>query len=444
MPSAGTLDKLIEESFTSAFNHHAAGRLEEAEEDYRVTLAMQEHHAPAQHYLGVLLHQCGRHEEGLALMYEAARTAPADAGWCNDLGNVLFACGHFDQASLAYGQAITLRPDDAQLWTNLAATRRAQNQHQAAIDACEQALLRDPHYLVALHQLADIYLQLGDTMQSSRYQCMAYVLPPHEGKSRELLATCCYFLGRIDEAAEICRQWLLEEPGHPIASHMHAAYAGLPRQTVPRDYIVRRFDDYADHFDSKLLAQLDYRGPQVLAQVLQGCLPGLSGLDVLDAGCGTGLCAAVLAPYARRLEGIDLSPNMLRHAARHPHYSTLAQAEVVEWMVAHPAHYDLVAACDVLIYCGQLVDFFEALRTTLRRAGHVIFTVELADADQQTSYTLHASGRFRHQRSYVEKCLSAAGLQVVLMREDSLRVEMQQAVPGLVVLARAADTEEPG
>ncbi|RAM63182.1 methyltransferase [Herbaspirillum rubrisubalbicans] len=443
MPS-NALREIVEESFSEAFTHHVAGRLDQAEEHYRVALDLDERHGPSQHYLGILLHQQGQHEAALALMHQASQSRPANADWCNDLGNVLFACQQFEQAVQAYEQALVLRPEDAQLWTNLGAARRAQGQADAAIAACQRALALTPQYLPALQQLAELYAQQGHTMLSSRYQCMAYVLPPHEGKSRELLATCCYFLGRIDEAAEICRQWLLEEPGHPIASHMHAAYAGLPRQTVPRDYIVRRFDDYADHFDSKLLAQLDYRGPQVLAQVLQGCLPGLSGLDVLDAGCGTGLCAAVLAPYARRLEGIDLSPNMLRHAARHPHYSTLAQAEVVEWMVAHPAHYDLVAACDVLIYCGQLVDFFEALRTTLRRGAHVIFTVELADADQQASYTLHASGRFRHQRSYVEKCLSAAGLQVVLMREDSLRVEMQQAVPGLVVLARAAGTEEPG
>ena len=28
-------------------------------------------------------------------------------------------------------------------------------------------------------------------------------------------------------------------------------------------------------------------------------------LDVLDAGCGTGLCGPLLAPYARRLVGVD-------------------------------------------------------------------------------------------------------------------------------------------
>lgn len=436
MTSNGALEDLIEESFTSAFSHHAAGSLDAAEEDYRLILAMEEHHAPAQHYLGVLLHQRGRHEEGLALIHEAARTVPPDADWCNDLGNILFGCGRFDEAVPAYEQALALRPADAQLWTNLAAARRAQGQTDAAVAACEQALLCDPHCLAALHQLAELYAQLGDRMQSSRYQCMAFVLPPHEGKSRELLAISFYFLGRVAEAAEVCRRWLQEEPGHPIASHMHAAYAGLPSHTVPRDYIVRRFDDYADHFDSNLVTHLDYRGPQVLSAVLQASLPANAGMTVLDAGCGTGLCAPVLAPYALSLEGVDLSSNMLRHAAQHGRYSTLAQADVVEWMTAHPSRYALIAACDVLIYCGQLASFFTAARLALQEGGHLVFTVELAGSERTDSYYLHASGRFRHQRAYIEDCLHTAGMQVVMLREESLRVEMQQAVPGLVVLAR--------
>ena len=42
---------------------------------------------------------------------------------------------------------------------------------------------------------------------------------------------------------------------------------------------------------------------------------GASGsLDVLDAGCGTGLCGPLVAPYKRRLVGVDLSERMLDRA----------------------------------------------------------------------------------------------------------------------------------
>ena len=37
--------------------------------------------------------------------------------------------------------------------------------------------------------------------------------------------------------------------------------------------------------------------------------------DVLDAGCGTGLCGPGLRGRAGRLVGVDLSPEMLKRAA---------------------------------------------------------------------------------------------------------------------------------
>ena len=37
-------------------------------------------------------------------------------------------------------------------------------------------------------------------------------------------------------------------------------------------------------------------------------------LEIVDAGCGTGLLAPHLRPYARRLVGVDLSPKMLEKA----------------------------------------------------------------------------------------------------------------------------------
>ena len=48
-------------------------------------------------------------------------------------------------------------------------------------------------------------------------------------------------------------------------------------------------------------------------------------LDVLDAGCGTGLCGPLVAPYARRLAGVDLSEGMLAHAKEKNVYDELIE-----------------------------------------------------------------------------------------------------------------------
>ena len=54
-----------------------------------------------------------------------------------------------------------------------------------------------------------------------------------------------------------------------------------------------------------------------------------SALDILDAGCGTGLCAPLLKPYARVLAGIDLSGGMLVRARARGIYDELIEGESV-------------------------------------------------------------------------------------------------------------------
>ena len=51
----------------------------------------------------------------------------------------------------------------------------------------------------------------------------------------------------------------------------------------------------------------------------------LEALEVLDAGCGTGLAAPLLGPYARRLVGVDLSGAMLEQARALPQYDELVE-----------------------------------------------------------------------------------------------------------------------
>lgn len=51
------------------------------------------------------------------------------------------------------------------------------------------------------------------------------------------------------------------------------------------------------------------------ARVVSGLLPALAGLDVLDAGCGTGRRLDRDAPDARLAVGADLVPEMLRSGA---------------------------------------------------------------------------------------------------------------------------------
>ena len=94
-----------------------------------------------------------------------------------------------------------------------------------------------------------------------------------------------------------------------------AVKAGVaPPEQLPPGSVSRLFDRYAEGFNAHLRDRLQYRVPDQIAQrVVQ---LGISRPDVLDIGCGTGLCGEALLRIAKTLHGVDASPEMIARAAR--------------------------------------------------------------------------------------------------------------------------------
>ena len=164
-----------------------------------------------------------------------------------------------------------------------------------------------------------------------------------------------YRLNRIDEALEFYHRWQSACPHDPVPQHMLAAMGGAERPARASDgYVRATFDDFAESFDQNL-GDLKYAAPQLLyAAVASSMAPGAAELQVLDLGCGTGLCGPLLRPIARHLVGVDLSPKMLAKAAGRGVYDQLNCAELTRWLASCSQRFDLVVAADVLCYFGDL------------------------------------------------------------------------------------------
>src|SRR5262249_28939216 len=124
--------------------------------------------------------------------------------------------------------------------------------------------------------------------------CKVIRLRPKHREARKLLAVAHCTLGEIDKAVSILEEWLEEEPENAIAQHMLSACTGrdVP-QRASNAFIEATFDSLASSFESKL-ERLSYRAPALVAEMLEDSGLGRSHrLDVLDAGCGTGLCGAI-------------------------------------------------------------------------------------------------------------------------------------------------------
>ncbi len=379
-------------------------------------------------------------DQSAALMLQALQANAGNASAYNDLGNLLVQSGDLANAAAAFQSALTLAGNDANVWNNLGSVLHRQKQLAAAENAYRSALSHDADFVPALRNLAALLAETAREEESSLLACRAFVLPPLAGKSPEMLAIANYRLGRIDDAAECYRQWLAAEPDNAMAQYRLTACTGknVPART-PDGFVRTLFDEMAANFEEKLVGKLAYRGPQIIAALLAGHVSATGSLDVLDGGCGTGLCAPLLAPYARHLTGVDISPKMLEKAQQRALYGELAEGELTAYLHGKTAAFDLIVMTDTLVYFGDLSALFAAVRQALRPAGIFVFTVETAvePAMATVDYQLKPSGRYGHSRRYLARQLNAAGFAPKLSEDVVLRSELCRPTQGIGVLAGA-------
>jgi predicted TPR repeat methyltransferase len=426
----------LEEVMEIAVGFHRDGRLTEAMTVYTEVLKMHPEQAVALHYSGVIANQVGRSDDALELIEKSLTLVSDRADWYSNLGIVQQERGRLDEAIAAYNRAIELDPNHANAHSNLGVLLRITGKPVEAEQAYRTAIGLNPEHIDAHTNLGILLNSLNRTDESVACFCRAITLRPKHREARRHLAIAHCMLGEFGAAIKIFEDWLAEEPGDPIATHMLAAVSG--RETPARasnDFVERTFDRFAASFEAKL-ALLHYRAPALVGAMLDdsGVTPAQQ-LDVLDAGCGTGLCSPFLAPYARHLTGVDLSKGMLEHAAEKKVYDELVQAELTAYLRDHPQAVDVIVSADTLVYFGSLDAVITAAAGALRQGGLLIFTLERAAAETVQDFHLEMHGRYTHAQGYVERLLRAAGLTLEIGHAE-LRLESGVPVAGLVVRAR--------
>lgn len=355
--------------------------------------------ADALHLLGVAQAQRGHFDAALPLLQRAAKLRPDDAAVHNNLGNSLVGCARDVEAIEAFDRALSLQPGHAKAWCNRGGALRRLGRSTAALESFERALAIDAGFVDALIGKAD---------------ALEALLRPHE--AIDTLRAAIAAGG--DEASLRYALAMLGAEEAPAAA--------------PPGFVRTLFDDYAERFDAHLVDTLQYRTPGLIADALQAAaLP--TNLEVVDLGCGTGLCGPLLRPHAQRLVGVDLSGAMLAKARARDLYDELAEAEIVGWLAARPASFDLAVAADVLTYLGDLDPLFAAMARTLRPGGWFAFSVE---DWPEGGHGLKPSGRYGHSLACLQAHTGKHGFEPLSIQTTALRNEAQRPVQGHVALCR--------
>lgn len=449
-------------SLHQAIALHQAGDLDAAEALYREILAGEPEQADALHLLGLVQYARGNGVAALELIRHAIASAPANAVYHFNLGNVCRDLGDPDAAIRAYEAAIERQPEEVDYHYNLAELLDAQGQVDVALDHYRRAMELEPDNAALRLDLGACLQGQGQLDEAAQQYRQALALEPglaqahnnlggiHQARDELDAAADCYraALAADPDLAEAHRNYaaVLEATGQPevalqqyqqalrlkpdyaeVAYKLAALRGDAVPETAPPDYIAGLFDQYAEEFDEHLTGALGYQTPQRLRELFDELAGGVTGLRVLDLGCGTGLSGLAFRDRAAFLAGVDLSSRMLDKARARELYDELHCGDLVPTLETESGAWELLLAADVFVYLGDLAAVLAASSRALRPGGWLLFSVEQGD---QEDFVLGKSGRYAHSVDYLRGLADATGLSVCAIRETILRQDFGQDVKG--------------
>ncbi|MFZ2315959.1 MAG: tetratricopeptide repeat protein [Gammaproteobacteria bacterium] len=369
-----------------------AARRQEAINTYQALLTMQPDHVGALFQLGLVLMQLHQFEQAIQYFLRLEKSHPFHFETQTNLATCYLKLAQFVPAKAHYLKANNIFPEDTQVLFNLGVLEMQQGHLREAVQYYLAAVKLDANLLDAHNNLGIAYMGLKDSPSALLHFKAALLLDPNN---------------------EVLRHTIDIIEHHQTLS------------TSPPAYIRALFDSYADHYDAHLVNELHYRLPKLMADKVKQ-FPS-HDWHVLDIGCGTGLCGEYIKPLINTLVGVDLSGKMLAIAASKHIYNELIEADAVNYLAEHPSRFHLIIAGDVLVYEGDLQPLLAHAYTALLPQGYFMFNVEIGS---EYDYQMTESGRFAHNKEYVERI--AQQLQFVVKQVDDIviREQNQQPVQG--------------
>lgn len=388
---------------------------------------------------GLSRHQAGDAAGAAALYRQVLALRPDDANALNLLGQLARAGGDLAEALRLIGRAAALQPGAPVFLAALGATLAEAGRLPEAERALRAALAARPGDVTSLRNLGQALAAQGRAAEALLPLRQAVALAPADAPARLALAHACRESGLAAEAGQHAALAAADPALAEQAGFLLAALGAAPApDRAPAGYVRALFDQYAPRFDADLTRRLGYRTPEMLAALLRDSgVPG--GLAVLDLGCGTGLSGLALAPFAARLEGVDLSPRMLDAARARGCYDALHEADLLDFLPRCAGRFGLVAAADVLNYLGDLSGVLPAVAAALAPGGWTGFSLERGeDAPGAPPAVLGPGLRFRHNAAALRELAAASGLAVVAEQAAVLRQEQGRPVDGTLWVMRRA------
>lgn len=415
--------------FVEGIGHYEASRYPEAQLSFEASLALLPGRVSTLGNLGATLVKLGQAEAALVRLDEALAIDAHALDALSHKGLALAALGRYAEALACHDAVLHLQAEHIPAAYQRSLMLKQLGRYQEAVDATRQVMALDADNLEAWWLRAEALhrLEQHDAALAAFDKLLSLEPTLHRAWSQK--AGLLKDLGRHAEALAAFQQALALGGDPELNVYFIASLTGQQAPSAPpRQYVAGLFDDYADHFDKHLVNVLGYQAHRVLVENLQGVGPSRYR-SALDLGCGTGLCGPLVRGQVDRLEGVDLSGQMLGKARTLNVYDALLQADVAEHLQSTDQRHDLLLSCDVFIYVGALEEVFEGAARVLEPGGVFCFSVE--STDDAHDYRLMPSQRYAHSERYLRTLAASHGLTVAKTLAQPIRQDQHQSIDGL-------------
>lgn len=401
---------------------------------------------------------------------EALRLAPNNAESCNNLGSLHYTQGSIAEAIPLFEKAIRLNPNSFEAHYNLANCFVKQDlilqaishyetvlklkpshnyaclnlglsyvmvhDYKNALPYLEKALEYSPDAIEVEGHLADAYLNEGITDKAIIHFKSVVTKDPNRADWQHNLAVL-YLRANDKENAKVhFAKALTLDPNNGTAKHMLSALNAENIKTAPQEYVQKLFDQYATYYDQHVKQTLKYNVPQLLREHVNKFITHFTTQqNILDLGCGTGICGVYFRDLARFLVGVDLSSAMLEQASILGAYDALCCCDILESIPGQAQEYfELVLAADVFVYIGELDVIFSNINSCLKNNGLLAFSVE--EHLNSDSYKVQTSGRFAHSQQYILELANKYNFHIEVNEEITPRIQNGESVKGRLFILR--------
>ncbi len=313
----------------------------------------------------------------------------------NNIGNAYNKIGYYREAQKYLIKALSLEKNPYTL-NNLSLSLKAQGKKNDALNHLLNALQIETKSAEINFNLAEIYLSMNDINKSQKF---------------------------LNETIKL-------DPNHEGAKLKSEILNGNFKGKFPLKYLKHHFDNYSETFEKHLLSTLNYKVPLAFSKIMKSKYEKKYSLkNILDLGCGTGLCGIQIKNNFNKLVGVDISKQMLNKANQKSIYTQLICTDIINFLKYTKQKYEIIIAADVLIYLGDLNELFKFVHNVMLCNARFIFSIE---ETKKGEYMINQNGRFSHTLSYITKISQKNNLMIETYQDLKIRKENNKWIYGKI------------